>query len=128
MMRSFFIFVLLFISLGCHAANLTESVSIINLISTPEKYEGKTVRLVGVAKIEFEDNAIYLNQNDLKSLNYKNGIWLAVKKEQVSEFEKFSGKPVLVEGVFNSKRKGHLNLWSGSIDVILRIEEYPKEK
>ena len=127
-MKAFIFSIILLASLGCQAANLTESVSIINLISTPQNYEGKKVRIVGIVKIEFEGNAIYLTPSDLKNLNYKNGLWLTLKNDQVAGFKKFSGKIVLVEGVFSAKKKGHLRLWSGSISEISRIEEHPKSK
>lgn len=127
-MKRFFVYVLMLFSIVVPAANVTESVSIINLISTPEKYEGKKIRVVGIAKIEFEGNAIYLSKQDLENAYYKNGLWLTLNSEEMSKFKKFSGKSVLVEGIFRSKKKGHLGLWSGSLNEISRVEEYPKSK
>ncbi len=39
-------------------------VSLINLIATPEKYNGKWVRVIGVARFEFEGDALFLSKSD----------------------------------------------------------------
>lgn len=41
---------------------------------------------MGLSKIEFEDSAIYLNENDQEHFNYKNGLWLNFEKKQHSNF------------------------------------------
>jgi len=103
-------------------------VSIINLIATPEKYDGKEIRVVGIGCIEFEGNAIYLSTEDWKIGNYKNAIWLAWDYEQFEKIEveliKLNGKPVVIEGIFVKNNNGHFNMFSGSIKEINRYGEW----
>ncbi len=37
-----------------------ENTSLIRLIATPEKYDGKTIQVIGYLHLEFEGDAIYL--------------------------------------------------------------------
>jgi hypothetical protein len=99
------------------------SVSIIDLIANPDMYDGKLVRVIGVGNIEFEGNAIYLSRDDWKYVT-KNGLQIELSSNASprSEAEKFNGKYVIVEGVFNMRNKGHFDMWSGSIINVTRYE------
>jgi hypothetical protein len=46
-----------------------ELVSLVRLMATPEKYDGKAVQVVGFLRLEFEGNGLYLHQED-----YEHGI------------------------------------------------------
>lgn len=100
--------------------------SIIQLIATPERYHGKVVRIVGFVRLEFEGNAIYLHQEDLKHGLTTNGLWLSVTDEIEKRADKYSDKYVLVEGTFNSHNKGHMEMNSGAIENIKRLEVWPR--
>src|SRR5258707_6462217 len=88
------------------------NVSLIQLIANPKEYDGKLVRVGGVASFEFEGNAIYLHKDDMRYCLTNNGLWLdtwSLAKQ------KFNGKYVSVEAIFNGTLKGHMGLWSGSL-------------
>ena len=55
--------------------NRVEDVTIIQLLATPEKYDGQRIRVVGVGNLEFEGNAIYLSKEDLSYRIY-HAVWL----------------------------------------------------
>ena len=99
-------------------------VSIIQLISNPELYHGKNVRVIGVVQIEFEGNSIYLSKDDLQYSIYKNGLWMDIDFERLGatrdDLLRFNGRYVLIEGYFNMNSLGHLVMWSGSIERIYR--------
>lgn len=101
-------------------------VSLINLIATPEQYDGKLVRVIGVGNVKFESNGLYLSRDDYKKAITKNAVWLALDEELLEttyeKLKKSNGKYVLVEGIFNSKKKGHFGRYSGTIDTITRYE------
>jgi hypothetical protein len=98
-------------------------VSIIQLISNPEKFDGKYVRLIGFVRVAFEGDAIYLHEDDYKYGLTKNGLWLNLTKDiYEKEGQKFDRKYVLVEGTFSAKNRGHMGLFSGGIDNIKRFE------
>ena len=108
-----------------NAANhYAEDVSIIELIATPEKYDGKLVRVIGVGLIEtdhgdFEDS-LYLNKEDYEihtgnSLRLEMGI-RAISREDASIF---NGKYVIVEGFFKQTDEP---LHSGLLTNVSRYE------
>jgi hypothetical protein len=93
-------------------------VSIIRLIATPEKFDGKYVRVVGFVSLEFEGTAIYLHKDDYQYKLIKNCLWLNLDSDTARAFEKFDQKYVMVEGTFNAKNRGHLDLSSGALENI----------
>lgn len=102
-----------------------EDVSLMQLIVTPEKYDGKTVRVFGVSFIEFESNGIWFSKEQLEYGGMKNALWLepdydAIGKNR-AELAKYNGQYVLVEGVFNKNKLGHLGMYSGSLEKIFRF-------
>jgi hypothetical protein len=100
-------------------------VSIIQLISNPEKFDGKYVRLIGFVRVAFEDDAIYLHEEDYKYGLTKNGVWLNLTKDiYEKQSRKFDRKYVLVEGTFSAKDRGHMGLFSGAIENIKRLQPW----
>jgi hypothetical protein len=98
-------------------------VSIIQLISNPEKFDGRYVRIIGFVRLEFEGDAIYLHHDDYKYGIYSNGLWLNITKGCCGkDLKSADRKYVLVEGTFDIKNKGHMGLWSGSIKNIKRFQ------
>jgi hypothetical protein len=134
-MRCFLIILALLINSTAlrSAQKQPESVSIIRLIATPEKYQGKFVRIEGYLHNQFEDSAIYLSKDDADHLINKNALWVryaekAQKQALYSEQEPdnlryFDRKYVLIEGVFNEYDHGHLGAYAGSIKKVTRIME-----
>ncbi len=106
-------------------ANEPTSISIIELISNPEKHHGKFIRILGYVELEFEGTAIYLSKEGAnKNLN-KNGLWLTLS--YFPDYKDLDGKLCLIEGIFNSKHKGHFGLWSGSVEDITRFELWEEQ-
>ena len=90
-----------------------EKISLIQLISNPEKYDGKVIEVQGFLCLEFEGHALYLQKDDYEYFNLKNGISIidSVKPE---EKKKLHLKFVTVIGKFYLKLHGKLDSrWSG---------------
>ena len=80
------------------------SVSILNLIVTPEKYDGFCVRVQGVFRAEFEGNALFLNKESFENYIGENSITLTFNDhlvKHVGNLEKFNGEYQLIEGIFH---------------------------
>jgi hypothetical protein len=109
---------------GVAAGFAAEHVSLVNLIATPEKYDGKLVMVEGVCAIEFEGYALYLSNDDRKHRVGKNAVWAAyytlVNVDNPLTY-KLDGRYVLVEGYFDAKSHGHMGIFSGSITNVTRI-------
>lgn len=101
-------------------------VSIVQLIAAPDKYDGKVVRVIGVAQVEFEGNVICLSKEDLKNGVTKNCLWHSPNYKQMTVSEsilsKFNAKYVLMEGTFNPRNTGHMGLTSGALENVTRYQ------
>ncbi|MDR7272968.1 hypothetical protein J2X20_005653 [Pelomonas saccharophila] len=103
-------------------------VSLISLIATPREFDGKQVRVIGFARLEFEGNAIYLHREDYLQGITKNGLWLDVERLPKKSAASANNQYVIVEGVFSMTDKGHLGLWSGSIQKVTRMDPWSAPK
>jgi hypothetical protein len=100
-------------------------ISLILLIQHPDTYDGKTVRVVGLCSFKFESKAIWISKDDLQKGVTKNAVWLDVKLD--AALIAHNGQYMLVEGVFNAKKNGHLGMYSGTIEEILRLEAWERD-
>jgi hypothetical protein len=99
-----------------------EMVSMIQLIATPQQFEGRKVHVCGFAVMRFEATALYLTRDDRNYSNRKNGLWLDLPdwdKQPKSLRNSF----VQVFGVFRSDKKGHKGAYSGTLEEIARMEK-----
>jgi len=119
------IFIFLFFLLSINTVHSAENVSIIQLISNPEKYHNKKIIITGYLSLEFEGTAVYLHKDDFTHLITKNGLWF---NGSMTKYKKYEKKYVSIEGVFNKNHKGHMNLWQGTIEKINRIWLPPTRK
>lgn len=94
------------------------NVTMTELIVNPEKFEGKTVRVIGFLHLEFEGNVLYLHKEDFDHALLGNGIWVTLKEDR--EKPTLSDHYVLLEGKFNSKDHGHMGMWKGALQDIKR--------
>ena len=97
-------------------------VSLIQLIATPEKFEGQLVEVKGFCRYVFEEHALYLHREDAELVNTANGIWLDLDSPRYENLDKHY---VFVVGVFTAKEHGHLDLWPGALQQIARLEWTP---
>lgn len=91
-------------------------VSIINLISTPEKYDGKLVSVKGFLIVAFENTVLFLHKEDLENGISKNGIWVNILRTDLNNLKlECDYKYARIVGTFNARSKGHMGAYSGSI-------------
>jgi len=98
-------------------------VSLVRLIANPEKYDGKTIQVIGYLNLEFEGNAVYLHQEDYEHGLTNNGFWVdfsgSIKEKTKLDCSK---KYVIIVGKFDMKRHGHMSLFGGTIKDITRLD------
>lgn len=82
--------------------NETVQTSIINLVSSPEKYDNKKVIIKGFLCLEKENYSIYLTKDDLIYRNTKNSIFLLLSYEIINSLYKqnLNGEYVEVLGEY----------------------------
>lgn len=105
------------------ANQYAKDVTMVQLIATPEKYDGEFVRVIGVGNLEFEGNCLSLSKDDLK-YHTGNSIWIELGSKTISyeEAKQYNGEYVIVEGYFDKDDCGHMDSFCGSIKNISRYE------
>lgn len=105
-----------------------EVVSLVNLISTPVRYQGKLIQVTGWVSVQVENNSICLSD---KPLSAKDCIWLEiaegpftskegyVKAEQ--HWKEFHNRVVTLQGIFDKNNLGHFDAYSGTIGRITKV-------
>ncbi|MDH3639984.1 MAG: hypothetical protein OES09_16195, partial [Gammaproteobacteria bacterium] len=105
-------------------------VSLIRLIANPDNYQGRKVRVIGVAILEFEDNNLWVSKEALKYRVLKNAIWIEPNFEKLGAsseaLSKYNGKYVLIEGTFNKNNSGHMGLSVSAIENVTRYQLWEK--
>lgn len=115
------------------AGNQTLRVSLVQLLATPERYNGKTVQVTGYLHLQFEDTALYFSKEDAQYGS--NALWVGFANDVKLETDgnpsrrkrlklsSFDCRHVLVQGVFDSSVRGHLGSFPGGVTNISRIVE-----
>ena len=96
--------------------------SMIQLIATPERFDGKQVSVVGFARLEHEAYLLYLSKHDYDNVILANALWIDATEDMGRNRDKLELKYVKVVGTF---RAGHekRNLFSpGGITNIKSCE------
>jgi len=112
-----------FITRG-RAVEMAENVSMIQLIATPEKFDGKFARVIGFLNLEFEGDALYLHREDLVQ-GLDNCVWVHRTDVMERDQKKLNRHYVVIEGIFDAQDHGHMGMFGGAIKDITRIENWP---
>lgn len=105
-----------------------EKISMIQLIANPEKYHLKKIKIEGYFVFEHEGNAIYFNKSDYQNMLFKNAVFLSINKNDLEKnlieppYKGYAG----IIGVFNMKKLGTYNLYSGSLENVTVIDRLYK--
>jgi hypothetical protein len=98
-------------------------ISMVQLLASPDKYDGKYVRVSGYMHLEPQANAIYLHREDVEHHLLKNGVWVAAA-EGVS-LEACQDAYVIIEGLFRARNSDNARYWSGAVTRVTRCQKVP---
>jgi hypothetical protein len=99
-----------------------EAVPLVRLLATPERYDGRRVRVEGYLTLGFEDAGLHPDRTSYEGGLRKNAMWvdrptwLTRKDEQ-----KLTRRYAEVAGVFDADGEGHLGLYSGALTEVRGI-------
>ena len=79
----------------------------VQIINTPDKFDGKEIEISGIYHEQFEDVAIYLNNNN----NREKAIWVDLENSH----QDLDGQRIRLKGTFDMSDKGHLGQYIGTI-------------
>ena len=112
------------------SAYATESISIIQLVANPDRFNGKDVIVIGYAHLDkpplYEEtsDAIYVSELDCHQQIFKTGLFLQVSTDSPLR-KSFKDAYAIIEGTFQNTG-GHMGSWSGTITNIKRFEKWTK--
>jgi hypothetical protein len=95
----------LFVSTGVPEEPPYKKASLIQLIGTPERFEGKNVSVVGVLLIELEGATLFLTPQDANNRIYVNSV--AVRLDESRVRPKKNPAIVHINGRFRGRLKGN---------------------
>jgi len=96
------------------------SVSLVQLIATPERFDGKQVRVVGFLGFGgVEGDGLHLHKDDYDN-NTGNAVAIDRTKEMLRDRAKLYGNYVVIEGVFRREEKPPTYVSTGRITSIQR--------
>jgi hypothetical protein len=99
--------------------------SLLELITRPEVYDGRRVRVIGFVNFEFEGNALYLAKTDWEHGLTRSAVWIDPPPGFRSDWGPARAQPnrtyVIVEATFRASRRGHVNLFSGALEEVTRL-------
>gem|GEM_PF-5522493 len=127
-MRMLKAFILIWISMFClfgaaDSGSSLRRVSIKKLSDSPNAYQGLIVEVEGTLSMEFEGTFVSSIRCDKVSpVSSEEKLWLVVPKNKLSKANRLNHKNVKITGKFDSKRKGHMGLFFGTLTVD-KIEE-----
>ena len=100
-------------------------VSMIQLIATPEQYQGRSVRVIGYLRFELEGNALFFHKEDFENMIPVNAVRLDLDGKSLEKYCHLTDSYVFVDGRFSSKASGSPAYYSGRIGEIRSIEHLP---
>lgn len=99
-------------------------VSMIQLIATPERFDGKLVSVVGFLRLSQEANLLYFDKSSYDNVMLENTLWLDPTEEMERDREHLEMKYVRIEGIFRLGNKMRNNVSAGGITDIKSCEFY----
>jgi hypothetical protein len=115
---------LLAVPIGLAQQQRAGLISLIQLIASPEKFDGKLVTVQGLLRIgehpEFfgQQPMLYLHDEDAKNLLFANAVWLTPTDEMRRDREKLDRMYVEVTGLFGASHSGDNYFTPGTISQI----------
>ena len=106
-------------------AEMPKDVSMVQLLATPERFDGKLVRVFGFLRLAFEGDALYLHREDDTQGLTRNALWVDRTEAMEREQEKLNAHYVLIEATFDAEDTGHMGLFGGALKKVTRTIPWP---
>ena len=110
------------LSIGAQKHSRPINVGMVALLAMPEKYSGKVVRTWGFLNLRYENDALFLHEEDLRVPLLKDSFRLELTEEQEKQFKDLNLTYVMVEGTLHSEGADTTDLNSGTINQITLMQ------
>lgn len=100
-----------------------EPVSLVRLLATPERYDGRRVRVSGFLTLGFEDLGVHLDENAYEAGLRMNALWLDPPNWLTpTATRKLNRRYGEVAGTFDASEHGHMGVYAAALTDLRRIE------
>jgi hypothetical protein len=97
-------------------------VSLIQLIATPDKFDGKLIYVCGLLEMSREGDLLFLDQSDRDNVILSNAIWVRRTEQMGKDRLTLNGKYVAVVGIFRVGFKEQLGTPGNGIPEVSHVE------
>lgn len=94
------------------------AVSVMELIATPDRFDGKLVWVTGFLDLNLEGDVLYLHREDYQNLLRQNAIWVDTTEEMGKNRAGLNTKYVRILGTFRAGPRGNDRTLVGGITQI----------
>ena len=99
-----------------------EAVSIMQVLATPERYDGRKVRVSGFVTLGFEDLGLHMDESAYLAGIRKNALWLDNPDWLTPKAARqLNRRYAEVAGTFKASRLGQYDLYSGTLTDLRRV-------
>ena len=98
------------------------SVSMLQLLTTPEQFDGKLVSVIGFLTMDHEGDLLFAHQEDAVHVILGNAIHIEGTKQMFAGREKLDMKYVKALGTFKASNRRRIPFYSGAIVGIRSCE------
>jgi hypothetical protein len=99
-----------------------EPVSLVSLLSLPERYDGRKVRVSGFVTLAFEGDGLHLDRSAYEAGLRRNALWLRRPRWLTSsDMRRLNRRYGEVAGTFDASLHGHMGLYTGTLTLVQRI-------
>jgi hypothetical protein len=116
------------IEFDAHSQCIIWSLSITDLLSDPQRYDGQRVQVAGFISLDqpplYEEagDGIYVSHRPVEAADYKKGLSLRLPVNHPQRTQ-FKGRLGEVDGTFHKDDTGHMGLWSGTMSDITSLKK-----
>lgn len=103
------------------------TVSLLQLIATPERFDGRRVRVMGFLHLELEGNALYVHREDLDANLVANAIGIVPSPAVTAQRKRLDDRYVLVEGTFQASASD-TDMGAGALRDVTWIDRWPSHR
>jgi hypothetical protein len=100
-------------------------VSLVQLLATPERFEGALVEVSGFLEVDFESTALYLHREDQENRLLANALWVGPSEPIETARKAIHLQYVTLAARFTSKKRGHMGLFPGSLESATWVMRQP---
>ena len=100
-----------------------QPVSLVALLARPSDFNGRKVRVEGILSLEFEGQALFLDDSAYRNGLRTNAVWLDTTGTSLDRVFRrhMQGRAAVVEGRFDPAMRGHMGDYSGGLGQITFI-------